>query len=60
MLNKQTFLCKMDDFYNQIDGYSSQKPNNPFSSTYAIPMTDKKNNKRTQTSQNLIKNYKTV
>src|SRR3954470_8332140 len=49
----------MDDFHNQIDGYSSQKPNNPFSSTYAIPMTDlKRNNKETQSSQNLSKTIK--
>ena len=49
----------MDDFHNQIDGYSSQKPNNPFSSTYAIPMTDlKRNNKETQSIQNLSKTIK--
>src|SRR3954463_2331863 len=49
----------MDDFHNQIDGYSSQKPNNPFSSNYAIPMTDlKRNNKETQSSQNLSKTIK--
>ena len=49
----------MDDFHNQIDGYSSQKPNNPFSSTYAIPMTDlKRNKKETQSSQNLSKTIK--